>query len=248
MPPGPNISPRHHQGIERSIAGRFEEIADIGWFPDDLPADSAQLAVVREALAQFSGKSILDAGCARGRFIKALRPLGATMYGVDLTETFLRSARKNAPDAAFARGSLSALPFPAGQFDAVYCIEALEHLPDTELALSEMARVLKPGGILLVIDKSLAGLDPGTGLPNFWVKWRAERQGKWMYPPDFDFRERWFWPWTLARKMRRDCDSVQVRFIPEGRGKASRFYRLVPFLSLDVAWIGRKSGRKSGKK
>jgi len=106
--------------------------------------------------------------------------------------------------------------------------------------LSEMARVLKPGGTLLVIDKSLSGLDPGTGLPNFWVKPRAERRGKWMYPADFAFRERWFWPWRLAARMRRHCASVQVRFIPEGRGKASRLYRLAPFLSLDVAWIGKK--------
>ena len=167
-------------------------------------------------------------------------PLGARMYGLDLTGTFLRSARKNIAAAAFVRGSISALPFASERFDTIYCVEVLEHLPDTELALSEMARVLKPGGILIVIDKSLLGLDPGTGLPNFWVKWRSERQGKWMYPTDFAFRERWFWPWALARKMRRYCASVEVGFIPEGRGRASKFYRLIPILSLDVAWIGRK--------
>jgi ubiquinone/menaquinone biosynthesis C-methylase UbiE len=226
--------------LERSIANKFEEIADIGWFPEDVPANSAKLAVVREMLTPFSGKAILDAGCARGRFVKALAPLGAKMYGVDLTETFLRSAKINAAGAVFAGGSLSALPFRSERFDAVYCVEALEHLPDTELALSEMARVLKPGGALLVIDKSLIGLHPGSGLPNFWAKPWAERKGKWMYPPDFAFRERWFWPWRLARTMRRYCASVQVRFIPGGHGKASCLYKLAPFLSLDVAWIGKK--------
>src|SRR5277367_4885292 len=105
MPGGPDAP------LERSIANKFEEIADIGWFPEDLPSDSAQLAVVREVLAPFPGKSILDAGCARGRFVKALAPLGAKMHGVDLTETFLRSARTNAADAGFTCGSLSALPF-----------------------------------------------------------------------------------------------------------------------------------------
>ena len=135
---------------------------------------------------------------------------------------------------------MSALPFADDTFDAVYCVEALEHLPDTALAVSKLARVVKPGGILLIVDKSLQGLDPGKGLPNFLVKPWAERKGKWMYPPDFPFRERWFWPRSLARELSSHCEEVEIRFIPEGRGKASRLYRLLPFLSLDVAWVCRK--------
>jgi SAM-dependent methyltransferase len=229
--------------IETEIAAKFEGIADIGWFPEDLPGDSAQFRVVRQVLEPLAGKRVLDAGCARGRFAKrlALLDFDVVMHGLDLTETFLRSARTNVPEAAFTRGSLSALPYRSETFDAVYCVEALEHLPDTETAIREMTRVLKPGGILLVIDKSLMGLDPGIGLPNFLVKPWAEHRGKWMYPPDFAFRERWFWPWKLAAQIRRQCGSVKVRFIPEGRGKASRLYGILPFLSLDVAWIGRKS-------
>ncbi len=236
----PDIDPGLDPALEHQIAGKFEEIAEIGWFPEDVAPDSAQLQAVRRILAPRSGQRILDGGCARGRFVKALVPTEASLYGVDLTETFVRSARRNAPSARFTRGSLSALPFASDSFDAVYCVEVLEHLPDTSLALRELARVLKPGGTLLVIDKSLQGLDPGKGLPNFLVKPWAERKGKWMYPPDFPFRERWFWPHKLAREMRQYCASVEIQFIPEGRGKASRLYRLLPFLSLDVAWIGRK--------
>jgi SAM-dependent methyltransferase len=226
--------------LEREIAGKFAKIADIGWFPEEVAADAPQLETVRRILGECAGKRILDAGCARGRFLKQLTTLQARLYGVDLTETFVASARRNVPEATFARGSLSALPFASATFDAVYCIEVLEHLPDTKLALSEMIRVLKPGGTLLVIDKSLQGLDPGTGLPNIIVKRWAERNGKWMYPPDFPFRERWFWPWRLARQLRNYGCLVRVRFIPEGRGKASRLYRILPFLSLDVAWIAQK--------
>jgi SAM-dependent methyltransferase len=233
--------PQPDSALEGKISAKFEEIANIGWFPEDVPSDSAQLETVLDVLGDLRGKRVLDAGCARGRFAKHLAARGARMYGVDLTETFLKDARTNVPAAAFTRGSLSALPFRAEAFDAVYCIEALEHLPDTALAVREMTRVLKKQGTLLVIDKSLMGLDPGIGLPNFLVKPWAERKGKWMYPPDFAFRERWFWPWKLAGVIRRECGPVRTRFIPEGRGKASALYRRLPFLSLDVAWIGRKA-------
>jgi SAM-dependent methyltransferase len=226
--------------LESKIAGRFEDIADVGWFPDDVADDAAQLQVVRDVLQPRAGQKILDAGCARGRFVRRLLPSGALLYGIDLTWPFIAAAAVNVPEAKFARGSMSALPFADGVFDAAYCVEALEHVPATALAVSELARVVKPGGIVLIIDKSLQGLDPGKGLPNFLVKPWAERTGRWMYPPEFGFRERWFWPKSLARVLRSHCRSVEVRFIPEGRGKASRLYRLLPFLSLDVAWIGKK--------
>lgn len=226
--------------LERAIAGRFSEIADNGWFPEDLPSDNAQLQKVREIVAPGPGKKILDAGCARGRFAKQLVPLGARVYGIDLTTCFVEAAHRNVPAAHFARGSVSALPFASEVFDAVYCIEVLEHLPDTRLALSEMARVLKPGGTLLVIDKSWYGLFAWNGLPNLIAKPWLERRGQWMYPPNFAFRERWFWPPVLAGQLRKYCRSVRFQYLTDGRGKASHFYRLVPFLSMDVAWVGQK--------
>lgn len=183
---------------------------------------------------------ILDAGCARGRFIKALAASGAELHGVDLTETFLPSARRNVPTAHFARGSLSALPFGSGAFDAIYCIEVLQHLPDTGLALAEMARVLKPGGTLLIIDKNLVGLWPGIFLPNFLVKAWKERRGGWMYPWNFSFRERWFRPAGLAKRMRCLFTSVEVKFL-SGHGRlTSLICGLFPRFSHEVCWIGRK--------
>lgn len=233
-------TPSSDASIERAIATRFTEIADIGWFEHELPLDNAQLAEVKRALAPGPGKTILDAGCARGRFVKQLVSTGATVYGVDLTECFVRDAKQNVPRASFSLGSLSALPFASGTFDGVYCLEVLEHLPDTEAALAELTRVLKPGGTLLVIDKSLRGLFAWNGLPSFIVKPWWERTGRWMYPPDFPFRERWFWPGKLKRQMRAFCRSAHFRYLPNGRGKASKLYRLLPFLSMDIAWIGRK--------
>jgi SAM-dependent methyltransferase len=238
--------------LERAIADKFEEIADIGWFSEDLSPDSSQLQMVREVLRPAGGKRILDAGCARGRFAKNLVCSGAAVFGIDLTELFVHDARRNVPPASFACASLSALPFDRDLFDGIYCIEVLQHVPVTVSALREMSRILKPGGTLLIIDRSLQALDSHTGLPAMFVKYRAERQGSvrllpsgrwkgWMYPRDFPFRERWFWPAGLARQMRQCFRSVEVRYLSQGYGrKAGRFYRLFPFLAPEAAWIARK--------
>lgn len=226
--------------LEREISRKFEEIADIGWFEGDVAEDFAQLKAVKRFLQPHAGQRILDAGCARGRFTRHIAKTGAQVFGVDLTWTFVQSAKTTIPAATFTSGSLSALPFADNTFDSVYCVEVLEHLPDTRLALSEMARVIKPGGMLLVIDKSLHALDPSNGLPTFLVKPWNERKGKWMYPPDFAFRERWFWPRALAREFKAFFSHVDFHFLPDCRRRASKLYRWLPFLSLDVAWVGRK--------
>jgi 2-polyprenyl-6-hydroxyphenyl methylase/3-demethylubiquinone-9 3-methyltransferase len=227
-------------GLERKIANCFRAIADNGWFPDDVDGESPQLALVRDVLQPRAGMRILDAGCARGRFLRQLNASGARLFGVDLTEVFLHSAHANVPDAGVAGGSIGALPFAEGSFDSVYCIETLEHLPDTEAALAEMARVLRPGGTLLVIDKNMTGLHPRNGAPNIlWKPW-MERRGRWMYPAGMGFREKWFWPGGLAKLMGLHFDAVTVRFQTEGFGTASRLYRLLPFLSFEAAWSGRK--------
>jgi 2-polyprenyl-6-hydroxyphenyl methylase/3-demethylubiquinone-9 3-methyltransferase len=230
----------HDAGLERKIADRFRQIGDNGWFPDELASDSPQLAMVRDVLHPGPGMKILDAGCARGRFLRHLAGTGATLFGIDLTEVFLHSARANVPGAGLTAGSLSSLPFRDASFDAVYCIEALEHLPDTDAALAELARVLRPAGLLLVIDKSMLGLHPACGVPNPLWKWWRERRGLWMYPAAFGFREKWFWPRRLKAAMARHFDGVQVRFQTEGFGKASRLYRMMPFFAFEAGWFGRR--------
>lgn len=238
----------HDAALEREIGDCFRRIRDSGWFPEQVDSGSHQLALVRDLLHPAPGMSILDAGCARGRFLRRLASSGAELFGVDLTEDFLQSARRNVPEAAVAGGSLSRLPFRDASFDAVFCIEVLEHLPDTALALDEMARVLRPDGTLLVIDKNMMGLNPRNGLPSaVWKPW-MERRGRWMYPAEFRFREKWFWPWRLAGLMKQRFEAVEVRFPAEGFGKASRLYRLLPFLSYEAAWIGRRPrAPRSGK-
>jgi SAM-dependent methyltransferase len=96
------------------------------------------------------GERVLDLGCGAGRFVAALRDAGADPVGVELAGAALERARRNVPGADLrlvAPGG--SLPLGHGEIDLVWCSEVLEHVPDTVAFLTEVRRVLRPGGRLL---------------------------------------------------------------------------------------------------
>lgn len=104
------------------------------------------------------GERVLDLGCGEGRHVIAACALdGADAVGVDLSLDDLGTAAKrmqdfqdhspdDAPLFALLAGNALRLPFADDCFDAVICSEVLEHIPDYRSVLSEVHRVLKPGG------------------------------------------------------------------------------------------------------
>ena len=131
-----------------------------------------------------------------------------------------------------------------GLFDACICIEVLEHVPDTDAALGEMARVLRKRGRLMVIDKSVFALHPKWLVPWALVKRTKELSGRWMYPRDFPFREKWFRPGALAKKMARHFERVEVKYLVRDTAAPGplrgALLRRFPWVSLYVAWRGVK--------
>jgi SAM-dependent methyltransferase len=99
------------------------------------------------------GERVLDLGCGAGRFVGALRDAGADPVGVELAEGALERARRNVPDADF-RLMDEEIPLEDTSVDLVWCSEVLEHVPDTAALLSEVRRVLRTGGRLLVTTPS----------------------------------------------------------------------------------------------
>lgn len=77
---------------------------------------------------------------------------GADAFGVDISEPTLRRAREAFPAGALrsAVSDVRALPFRDGSFDAIYSMGTIEHFDETEQAVAEMARVLKPGGRAII--------------------------------------------------------------------------------------------------
>jgi ubiquinone/menaquinone biosynthesis C-methylase UbiE len=109
-------------------------------------------------------KSILDIGSGAGQIAGHLLEFAdrdARITCIDLSQNMLVRARKrlNSNRPAFIAADLSCLPFADGSFDGATCGYVIEHLPDVKAGLSEVARVLKPGGrmLLLATEDSFAG-------------------------------------------------------------------------------------------
>ena len=116
---------------------------------------------VRRLLGPFTGTEVaLDSGCGTGSLAFALAPNVAEVIGVDVREEYLEAARAVAPEnMSFVSGDATALPFRYAQFDIAGCHRVLHHVRRPELAVSELARVTKPGGRMLVVDQ-LGSVDP----------------------------------------------------------------------------------------
>ena len=103
--------------------------------------------VIRDLVKRFSaGRPMLDAGCGTGLNLQGL-PEGST--GLDLNPRNLAMVRERLPLHTAVEGDLEAMPFADASFATVICTEVLEHVPDPRLALREIRRVLKPGGVLI---------------------------------------------------------------------------------------------------
>lgn len=94
---------------------------------------------------------VLDLGCGNGRLFEFLRPIDYT--GIDSSENLLKEAKKRYPDVSFVNGDMLEIPLKDNEFDMVFCIAALHHIPSKNLrkkAVSEIKRVLKKDGILIL--------------------------------------------------------------------------------------------------
>jgi ubiquinone/menaquinone biosynthesis C-methylase UbiE len=105
---------------------------------------------VRDLLGSVPTGRALDAACGTGRHAAHLVRLGHRVVGVDLTPEMLARARDRVPGAEFHTADLRNLPADDESFDVVVCGLALAHLPELDPAVRELARVLAPGGHLIV--------------------------------------------------------------------------------------------------
>ncbi|WP_034272059.1 class I SAM-dependent methyltransferase [Actinospica robiniae] len=108
--------------------------------------------MIQEILDGRSAGVALDAACGTGRVARYLHESGHEVIGVDSSPEMLASARKLLPGVDFREGSLEHLPLPDDSVDVVVTTLALCHVPDLGPVMSEFARVLRPGGDLVISD------------------------------------------------------------------------------------------------
>lgn len=117
---------------------------------------------------------ILDIGCGKGRYLKNLIEdlPDSQCYGVDISKNVI--AEKTNQNIVWEEGSLTHIPFRDNNFAMAYACEALEHAVDIKSAIREMARVVRPDGRIVIVDKNIAAL--GTLEICEWEQWFDENE------------------------------------------------------------------------
>lgn len=161
--------------------------------------DDLEMSVV-EPYAR--GKRVLEAGCGTGLMLSRIDRVATQAVGVDLSSGMLGRARDRG--LTVVQGSITALPFGEATFDTVCSFKVLAHVPDIERALSELARVTRPGGHLVL---------------EFYNRWSlrylaraiagARRIGK--AHKESDIPTRWDTPREIVRRLPRELSAIEIR-------------------------------------
>jgi SAM-dependent methyltransferase len=118
---------------------------------------AAEKSASRALLEPEPGQRLLDVGCGRGDDVRALAPRvgpNGCVIGIDISETLIGEARQLGADPCvhFQIADAHALPFADASFDAARVDRALQHVEDPARVLAEMARIVRPGGIVVASE------------------------------------------------------------------------------------------------
>lgn len=147
-----NFQTELYEQIRREAFG--EDIGQNSWLTSD------EQDKFLSWLNLFPGKTLLDVGCgAGGPALRIAATTGCSVVGIDIHEQGVSTALSLAAQRGLNRiaefrvvNAAQPLPFPAASFDAITCIDAINHLPNRLHTVAEWARLLKPGGRLLFTD------------------------------------------------------------------------------------------------
>ena len=174
-------------GLRDAYERRAEEQYAEPWTFD--PRERKFARVWSHVERQLPCDAFLDAGCGDGRYLAAVaRARGAArIVGTDISERILATARAAAApfEPELARANLESLPFEDAEFDLALCSQVVEHLLDVDAGLGELARVLRPNGMLILTTDNARNL-----VTRALYLGRLRRQEGFDFPHrDFDVRD-----------------------------------------------------------
>jgi len=143
---------QHESAVTRSFAAQAE-----AYLTSQVHATGRDLELLAEVIAEVPAAKVLDLGCGAGHASFAAASTAAEVVAYDLTDSMLRvveraAADRGATNVRTVQGSVEKLPFANAAFDWVISRYSAHHWRNLDLAMAEIARVLKPGGQICLID------------------------------------------------------------------------------------------------
>lgn len=197
-------------GWQSSSSAWIERMAERGDFAREHVLDGIML----DRSLRTGPATALDVGCGEGRFCRMLAEQGVHMTGLDPVQALLGEARRRHPDGTYVKGFAEELPFPSGSFDLVISYLSLIDIEDIESAIQEMARVLRPGGTLLIANLTSFATSNGT---LGWIETPSD--GQMHYPLGTYLEERadWFeWDGLRIRNWHRPLSRYMTVLLQAG--------------------------------
>jgi len=132
------------------------DLWSLSYDTDENPLIYLEEKVVLKLIDKVKNKKVLDVGCGTGRISIKLLKKGAKVFGIDVSNKMLQKARdktkKYRDRCEFKIASLYKIPYKKQDFDFVICSLVLSHIKNLDKAISEMSRVLKRNGIMIISD------------------------------------------------------------------------------------------------
>jgi ubiquinone/menaquinone biosynthesis C-methylase UbiE len=157
--------------------------------------DELELELVRR---YGSGRDVFEAGCGTGLLLREAAQVARNAVGLDLSRGMLGPARGRG--LKVVQGSLTAVPLPDASFDLVYSMKVLAHVPPIEQAVTELTRLVRPGGHLLLefynpysfryLAKRLGGpgkIAAGTDENDVFTRYDTVAQARSYLPANVEF-------------------------------------------------------------
>lgn len=177
-------------GLEFDLDWVDDDVVPERIYPDTAFIFARMAGATMEMVAPGPGETILDLGCGRAVDALEMARLGSRAIGLDPSGTMLHEARDYVGDGnvSLVRGIGESLPFRQHSLDKVVCKGALDHFPDPERTMGDIALTLKPGGAVIIAIANFESLSCRLG--KAWhpiisrLTRRSDERPPWEIPPD----------------------------------------------------------------
>jgi len=148
-----------NENIDKTEIAKFSSLSEQWWNPQGELKSLHVMNPVRvdyiDSVVSLTGKRVLDVGCGGGLLAEDMAKKGAVVTGLDASESAIEVARTHSRDSGLQIEFMVSTPEQqasgqAGRYDVVTCMELLEHVPVPESVVSACARLVKPGGHVIL--------------------------------------------------------------------------------------------------